>query len=191
MKKIIILLFVFCSASAHALDFEVGVGKTAHTSNIAYSIGIAGDLSENWRGRLGYANLGTPAFDLNVSAADMADDNAAGWGGAPCHWLDPKPVKELYGTLDPVIYRGAFTYRLELGAALYHSQWQQDICVNWQNEGPHAYGNPVNITPILGFVIEGARLDYTFSYQDITGRGDWEGNNPGKDRFTFSVRHRF
>jgi hypothetical protein len=191
MNKIIAIIFAVFSISAHAVDLEIGLGKTNHTTNAAYSIGIAGNLSENWRARLGYANIGTPSMDMNVSPADYADDLAAGWGTPPCHWLAPKPTKEIYGTLDPVIYRGSLTYRLEFGAALYRSQWQQDICQNWYNEGPHAYGNPINIAPILGIVVSGGRLDYAITFQDITGRGDWEGNNPGAERFTFSVRMAF
>jgi hypothetical protein len=176
--------------SAHAVDFEASIGKTANTHELSYSIGIIGE-AYGQEVRAGYANLGSNNMGSPVAADDYADDAMAGWGQPPCHWLKQKELKELYLTVAPVIYRGAYLWQIELGAAAYHPQWQQDICVNAANEPAHAYGNPWGITPIIGLIVGDGKTSVALQYQNITERGDWENSEPRSAVINLSLRRRF
>lgn len=190
MKRIILALVLMASFGAHAYDFEVSVGKTHDTHELSYSLGVVGEIYGQ-EVRAGYANLGTNNMGSPVAPEDYADDQMANWGTPPCHWLAQKERKELYLTVDPVVYRGTYIWQIELGAAAYHPQWQQDICVNAANEPAHAYGNPWGISPIFGLVVGDGKTSVALQFQNITERGDWENGNPSSSVFNLSIRRKF
>jgi hypothetical protein len=184
------LVALLLSARSFAAPIEVGLGKTANTTAATYSIGIITSAFDQ-QVRVGYLNLSTPVANQNVEQKDLIDDQLAGWGEPPCHWLPQKMVHAIYVTADPVVYIGEGTVvRTEFGAVFYRPQWQQDICQNAANEPPHAYSAPWNVHPTFGLVFERGDVSYALTRTTITQSGDWEGQNPSSTRISFVIRMR-
>ncbi len=185
--KLICIVLFFSFASAQASDLDLSIGKSTNSRNMSYSVGISGSIFGQ-RVRFGYADLGAPRINRLVKPNAYADDVSAGRGPGPYYWIDPVRIKELYLTVDPIIYRGRFDYSMELGIAAYHPMWQQDLNAS---EGIPPHGLRTNITPIFGLVIGSGNTDVVLSVQDITEWGDWEHGTPRSLMGNISIRKRF
>ncbi len=190
MRILLAILFMAITVSATAADLELSVGKTVSTTALSYSIGVVGEIGGH-KVRIGYADLGTRNMGLAVSPTDYAEDQLAGWGAPPCHWLPMKPMRELFGTVEQRLYSGEYTYSLEVGAALYRSQWQQDICVNAANEPAHDRSDKLNVSPVIGLSVGRGANSLLFQYQNNTQHGDWENGHPSNVVLNVSLRHSF
>jgi hypothetical protein len=187
---VVVSLLIGYVVSANAVYFEVRGGKTLHTTNQAYSIGITGKISDSLRLSAGYANLGAPSVDLLASADSAADDISAGKGTAPYYWIKPVDTKEVYVTLAKEWYYDAWAYSLGGGVGVYHPMQQEDRHAG-DNSMPDLGGKRTNYTPIIEISVGYGNTSLVFTHQTITEYGDWEDGTPSSSTNTVWMWYRF
>lgn len=187
MKTALALLLLLAS-TAHAVDFEASIGKSSNTTNMAYSLGMTGLVSDNLRWRAGYAVLGTPSYNHLVSPEDAADDIQAGAGPGPYYWANSSNNKGLYATLAPEMHRGDWTFSVEGGLFAYRPSFQQDVAVGASPDHPPAR---INFGPIFGASIGYGETSLVLQFHNVTEYWDWESGTPSSKIFTLSLRRIF
>jgi hypothetical protein len=193
MKRIaVVLLFLLPSLHAHAVDLELGLGKTARTTDGAYSVGFTGEIVGGWRWRVGYENLGTPNFNRTASATAAWDDIALA-GGPPGTYVYT-PLKRNHGvyfTAGPEWSVGGTVYSVELGLLRYNPQWIQECPAGLGASCTEAHSKRTNYTPLIG--VSAARGGYVVAIEvtNVNYWGDWEDKSPTSGAYTMWLRRRF
>jgi len=214
MKNFILALLLIVSSYAHAAQIEVGVGesyfqrsvtstwwqagfpaqfeasfgKSTNTTNMAYSLGLTGMVSDNLRWRAGFASLGTPAYNRLATPFAAADDIDAGEGAGPYYWTASQQQQELYATVAPEWKVGSFTISVEGGLTFYKPTRHQDISVG--ANGENSSWSPT-VSPIIGASIGYGKTSLVFQIQQHVTVGDNDGGFFPQEVSTVSLRHIF
>jgi len=183
LKKLVILLVVVFFGSmafgkAMALDFEASIGKMGKTHDMAYTLGLRGEVFGQYV-HFGFADLGVYSITKMASVADWQDDIAEcnANGGTNCNGPyfhpEPKSHKEIYLIAEHKVGK----YGIELGAMAYYPYMAQDINAAGQQR---LESTSIQISPVVGLSYNLGNYEIELRVQKLKMMGDTE-NRPMSD----------
>jgi len=189
--KNLILALLFISSPAFASDLEVSIGLTQFKQSdngtwyqnglphqldmrsLSSSIGLTGWISSSIRWRAGIQYLGHSSF----SSLDVSDADFAKYGGVyrPQMWTHHGKghTSQIYLTFDPQTKINGLTVFMELGAAVYETNFSDRItylgCNTWSANVNH---NPnLRLSAIIGGGLIFGRSSIAFTAENVGARG--------------------